>query len=225
MNSFDKKILEMIYKIRDILFGSKISRQLDSSALKGNISIFKEKYWDFLNWGYDKYTDWIIVPIECLERFCIWGWRCRWNYSFDASHSTYMLIYYNLKDMVDYSRQNGHLLWNSKENGKEFRRLKIACELAKRLGEDDYRQKTNEYNEKWGIDWQNEMIIFPNYDNNGKVLTYGTKWKSDKGLSREQLNQKRKEMNIAYDLDEQQKKNERKYLYKLLEKYGEGFWD
>lgn len=180
--------------------------------------VIQEKWINILDWFYDKYTDLIIVPIEWMQRFFRWGWRCRWNYTFDASHSTYMLIYYNLKDMIDYSRKYGNCVWNSNENGKEFRILKIACKLAKRLWKDEYNIHINEHNKKWGK---------PNMEfgqlKDGTRRCYITRDVVKKNPELADL--ERKEWRIANKKDYQQKKYEKKYLYKLLEKYGEGFWD
>jgi len=198
----------MLYKIRNFLFGSKLKR-----AVNGKETILDR----ILDWCSEKYTDFIIVPYETIGRFLYWGWKLRHNYSWDCN-SLYFMIYLKTKSLIDYSRKYAHLCWNSKEDGKEFRKLKIASELAKRLWESDYNRNQNIHIEKWG-DLQWESIKKEN-SNFSTLNLYR------KNANTEELNkQEWKEHTIAIKADEQQRNNEKRYLYKLLEKHLESWWD
>lgn len=203
----------MLYKIRKFFFGSKLIRAIKNEDFFIN---------NILDWFYDKYTDLIIVPYETICRFLYWGWKLRNNYEWDCSSNTYYMFYLKFDSLIKYSKKHAHLMWNSDYEGKDFRKLRIACELAKRLYEDDYNTHTDEHNKKWKED--NEFDSKPNFKN-GKIISYSLDWKSEQNLTKKELEQKGKEFRIAYNLDNKQKESEKKYLFKILTKHLEGWWD
>ena len=200
--------MRILYTVRKFLFGSTLIR---ACSLKKK-SKFQEKIDDVLDWFYDFYTDLLIIPYERCRRFIYWGWKLRYNYDFEC-HFLYYMTYLKLKGMIDYSRKHGTLCWNSKENGKEFRRLKIACQLAKRLWKDDYHTNMHNHDGKWG---ENNMVF---RDDNRIIFWRRYAWNPE-------LEKKEKEeWHKALEADEKHKANEKKYYYKLLEKHLERWWD
>jgi len=155
--------------------------------------------------------------IQTFKRFFYWGWKLRHNYDWDCN-LMYFMMYLKMKTLIDYSRAYAHLCWNIKEDGKEFRKLKIACELAKRLWESDYNTYQNNHVKKWGeLEWE----FIKNNKSNCSTLNLYRK----KANTEELKQQESKENIIAIKADEQQRNNEKRYLYKLLEKHLESWWD
>lgn len=213
----------MLYKLRKFLFGSKLIRSVKISIMeiKGMKPLKESFISKFLDFGYNKYTDFVIVPYETLCRFCYWGWKLRKNYSYNCNYSIYYILHLKFKGLIDYSRKYTHLCWNKNENSKLFRRLKIACYLSKRLYLADYNVNINKHDKKWNINWDNEFLFKSERKNNVSTL----QWRSNQGLTKKQLNQKSKEFDIASDLDDLQKKNEKEYLFSIMSKYMSSWWD
>ena len=105
-------------------------------------------------------------------------------------------------------------MWNTAEDGKDFRRLKIACELAKRLWENEYNTNVDDHYLKWGE---------PEF-----YFSYHEKTHRDRNEERytkKELKKLNKEFSLALHLDYEQQKAEKKYLFTLLERYMEDWWD
>lgn len=203
----------MLYKLRQILFGSKLKRAL---SLKRKTPM-KERWEDFVDYLYDLYTDLLIVPYETTRRFFYWGWKLKKNYSFDCNN-TYYMIHLRLKKMIEYSEKYSSCLWNSNPNTTQMRKLRIACELAKRLNDDYYWTHKNKHEEKWG-----ELQL--HFGKPDERRCRSLDFSRPNANTDKEKEQERKEYQIASDMDDQQKKDERKYFFKLLEKHLEGWWD
>ena len=208
-----------LYNFRNLLFGSKLKRRLSNKRK----SLLQERLEDFVDWMSDLYTDLFIIPYETLCRFLYWGWKLRHSYEWEAGHGLYYMIYLKTKGLIDYSRDHAHLCWNNNEDGTEFRKLKIACNLAKRLWEEDYHTHREIHNKKWGN--KIEFDFLPHsYDKDGKPLTYSMISINEQRRSKEENEKERKEYRIAIEKDQQQD-SERKYLMELLFKYMDRWWD
>lgn len=206
--------MKILYTIRRLLFGSKLIR----SCSLNKKSIIKEEFNDLIDRFYDLYTNLIIIPYETISRFFYWGWKLRHNYSWDCTYLLYDMIYLKLNKLIEYSKQHAHLCWNSNPNTKEMRKLRIACHLSKRLANHDYSTHMTQHDNEWGK----------------LYMEFG----ESKGLHRpcylkrfvtEQFphlkNKERKEWHIAQELDENQRKHEKEYLFHLLKKHLERWWD
>ena len=215
--------MKVLRKIRDLLFGSKFERDVKISIYemknKKDVSIFVKIKSCILDWFWDKYTDFIIVPYETVCRFFYWGWKLRYSYEFEAGHGLYYMIYLKTKGLIDYSRKYAHLRWNDDENGTQFRKLKIACTLAQRLYKDCYNTNVAKHEEKWGKD----EIYFEKCEDNPMLSEM--KHKRHINMTDDQIAEERKEWLRAHKADQQQQLNERKYLFELLNKHMEGWWD
>ena len=202
--------MKLLKKIRSYLFDSvgRFKREI-----KGKETLVDR----VLYYMRAKYTDFIIVPYETVCRFCFWGWKLRNAYEFQCE-SIYLTIYLQLKQMIDYSKEYAHLCWNSNYEGSEFRKLRIASCLAKRLYEDDYNIHMKNHDKKWGCGQ------YTTIENKETDRTYLEIKRKNIHNEKDKL-QHSKEYRLASDADEKQKSNERKYLYKLLEKHLESWWD
>lgn len=160
----------------------------------------------------DLIDDWFIIPYQIIKTAIYWGWLLKDNHAFDC-YMIYFFIWKDTEKLIKYSRKEGHCQWNQ-EGTKRFKRLQIASNLAKRLWEDDYNIKYNEHKKKWNI--SDNDIDFVNHE---MVFT------SDKGLDEETLTKKLKDALRSYKEDEQHKNSEKEYLFKLLYKNLDGWWD
>ncbi|MFA5049272.1 MAG: hypothetical protein WC516_09675 [Patescibacteria group bacterium] len=138
----------MIRKIRKFLFGSKLIRCVSNPK-----STLQEKWWDVLDYGYSLYTDLIVVSYESLCRFFYWGWKFRKHYEWEFEFGYYLYVYLKLKKFIKYCEEYGHLQWNSNSNNTRMRKLRICCELAKRLHEDNYDANKKMYYEIYEPNW------------------------------------------------------------------------
>ena len=140
-------------KLKRLLFGNSLTRSLKESSLniKGKQSpLYKRVFFNIVEWFEDKYVDIIQVPIETVQRFCYWGWKFRYHYDWECGHGVYYHLMIKSERLIKYSRHHAHLMWNSKEDGKEFRKLKIAHTLVTRLYNDDYHTNMDKHYSKWG---------------------------------------------------------------------------
>lgn len=196
----------MLRKIREILFGSRITRSLNrgiDECRNKKISKFREIREDVLDWFYDKYNDLILVPCDKIRTFCFWGWKLRNTYQWGASEA-YNMIAIQLEEVIKYSKEKGHCMWNSDPNTKDMRKLRTAKDLAKRLYRNEldpqYEFYSEALREKWG---------------DLEFKTNGVEPGSVNDSNRKQYN---KEWWIAHNKDSAKYKADKKYLFELLEK-------
>ena len=191
--------MNFLKRIRTFLFGSNTYRQLLESIneLKGIKTPWYSKVWtNFLDFGNHWFSELIVIPFEMIQRMIFWGWKMRYSYEWSC-HSVYLMIHLQLKAIIDYSKEYAHCTWNSNYNGKEMRKLRFACELAKRLWENDYDTHVRVYQEKWGETKFSKKI-------------FGIR-KADRSR--------------AFDMDNKQEKTEKELLFKMLNKYLDNWCD
>jgi len=136
---------------------------------------------------------------EMLGRMIFWGWKMRWNWDFDA-RTIYDILYYKLDGLYVCFRDHGNCDWNSSEDKKRMKKLRIARELARRLAKENYHTNLNMHDKKWGEG------------------TTPLKIEKEKKLEE-------KEIMRAYKKDDLQKESEKRYLFMLIEKYIDRWWD
>lgn len=147
---------------------------------------------------------------ELFERIFFWGWNMRWSYDFDG-YTVYRILYLKLNRMYKCFRDYGHLVWNSDVNNKEMRKLRIARELAKRLYENDYSTHLKKVEEKYG-----ELQM--GFSQLGCYFYMDKTTKDNQGKAY-------KERQRAIRLDALQRESEKEYLFRLLNKNLDSWWD
>lgn len=97
----------------------------------------------------------------------------------------------------------------------------MACYLAKRLYEDNYRSEINKHYEKWKIDILDDWSFSEKDEFGYREL----KSKREKSLTKEQIIQEHKECIKAHNEDDLLRKNEKELFFKLLNKHIEHWSD
>jgi hypothetical protein len=182
-----------------------------SEQLKYGLTDFKP--YDYPVEKINELFEWFRSKYEMICRIFYYGWKMRNSYDFDG-HALYGVIYLKLDAMYRCFRDHGHCVWNRNKNTVSMRRIRIARELARRLDEGDYFSRALiPHDKKWGtseVKFKNGKGIFIIYEN---------------AKNYEQQEQARDEMLLYYNKAEEQIQTEHKELFRLLEKYLQGWWD
>ena len=141
----------------------------------------------------------IIAFKEMVQRMFFWGWKMRHNYDFDASY-IYDILYLKLDRVYTCFLENGHCVWNDGADTKGMKRLSIARNLAKRLSKDNYSTHMDEH----------YKVYPPN-----RSRPFLARWGREESLS----------FRRAVKKDSVQREGEKKYLFTLLEKHLDCWWD
>lgn len=163
---------------------------------------------------FEKLPDWFYwTPKSQIKRLSMmiwWAWKMRNSYDWDFCY-LYEIIGLKLERMTKEFRENGHCVWNSQPEGREFKRLLEARELANRLA--------------WGSDQDETIKLYEKYDEPRKKDALS----SALGIfeTAKEINPKlfRFMQKKAWEKDATRRNELRRRFYYLLEKYGESWWD
>lgn len=136
--------------------------------------------------------------IEKIQRMFYWGWKMRNSVDFDAC-AIYEMLYLKLDRVYNCFLVNSHCVWNSDPNSKGMRRLRIARELARRLSTDLYIDNYEKHLEK-----------FP---------------KEDDWLEFRMEDNERKSFLRAVKKDDYLVERDKEYLFELLNRNINFWWD
>ena len=165
---------------------------------------------------WDKLVSFIHEYVEVLNRVIYWAWAMKRSYDFDAN-TIYDMLYRKLDRLYICFINNGHCGWNSDANKPLMRKLSIARNLAKRLSNNNYTTQEDRVTTIYG----NVKLQFTpsKRDNLHNCDFY---------MEKAPPEQQKKALNLLYIAqirDDQQRKLEKEYLFKLLHKHLESFKD
>lgn len=135
----------------------------------------------------------------------------RHSYDFDAQ-TCYKMLYLKLSRVYDCMLNDSHLMWNSSPSNVGMRKLNECRILAKKLAEDDYSLNYNKLMLKYRDDRRNSIFsdmrieLYPN----AKVIPtkmYSTFLKK------------------AFAKDNNNRLDDKKRFYQLLDKHLDSWWD
>lgn len=151
-----------------------------------------------------------------------WGWNMRWSYDFDAS-TIYDMLHLKLNRLHTEFKDNGHCVWNGNIDHPDMKRIRVATELAKRLSTEGYTLRAcREHEKKWGACEMTSRPVFIGKNvGYGKVLDFTYPNASTDKL-REICNKDLLRIHKKYD---RMQIEDRKYLFRLLDKYIKQWWD
>ena len=132
---------------------------------------------------------------------------------FDA-HSLYGIIEYKLKRTQKRLLDNNYVEFSK----QELQGLKLAIKLAGRLDQFDYGERGNrKHNAKWG-----ELEIWFTPLPNGNFSFHGMR---PNAIFEKDKKQETKEFREIFQLEDKLHKREQKWLFGILQKYLNRWWD
>jgi len=145
---------------------------------------------------YDK-IKWMRSSKEKIERMSFWGWHMRNSYDFDAG-TVYDMLHLKFDRLHKCFRDHSTCMWTSDENSRAMRRVKIVSILSKRLATLNIRTNVEEH--------------YKNFPPTGDYNRVYSK-------------QETRSMKRAWQMDNQQEKNEKELLFKILKRNMDYMWD
>lgn len=141
--------------------------------------------------------------------------RFGWN-NHDYDHSYFLdALRFKLQRMYAYLVKET----NTKQEKPVLQSLRLAVRLAEKLTNDDYHYFLDQHDKKWG---PAEMETTPAEDGfKGSLVTF----KRPKATSKKKIAQERKEFRQAVESDEQIRARDARWLFSIMEKYYQHWWD
>jgi hypothetical protein len=170
---------------------------------------FQKTLWDNIVSFFHEYA-------EVLDRMVYWAGAMKRSYDFDG-HTFYDMLYRKLDRMYVCFLKHGHCVWNSKPSNKLMRKLLIAKNLAHRLAENDYHTKADAVTAKYG---NVQMAFSPIPERHVSRVDFYME-KATPAEQKKALN----ELHKAHAEDDKQREVEKKYLFNLVQKHIDQWWD
>ena len=153
-----------------------------------------------------------------VERFLYWGYHMRNSYDWDFAYLERMILC-KLKRMRKEFKEHGHCMWNqdvySDEYRTQFRSLQLTIKLLTRICDrSDFHYAINadkKLESKWGSYYQTSTGLMG--------------FKRANVVTEQDKADYHKDCLALYDLSQNIKNRDRKWLFDLICKYGEYWWD
>jgi hypothetical protein len=163
-------------------------------------------------------TEYIAQKLRVLSerlRRC-WAYaRFAWdNYDFDSAYALQLLHFKLLR--VQRAITSGY----SRQEKESVQSLRLAIRLLKRLADDNYSYFYEQHNLKWHGDKHPE-ITFEKEDSSGLSTMVSARDR----LPENQKERANAELSTAFDADDKMKARDRRWLFSILDKYYEHWWD
>lgn len=154
------------------------------------------------------------VLSERLRR--CWAYaRFAWNnYDFDSAYALELLRFKLLR--VQHAIATGF----SRQDKESAQSLKLAIRLLKRLTDDNYSYFYEQHNLKWHGE-KHPGVTFEKEDKSGLSTMVTARDK----LPEDQQETANDELRAAFDADDKMKARDRRWLFSILDKYYEYWWD
>lgn len=174
-----------------------------------------------LNWFASKLetiTSSIRAFIRKVKRsfdYAVHGWN---SYDWDYGY-LFDLIEFKLKRMQREIEKGHHL-----PDKKTDQSLRLCLKLLKRINKRDYRYFCDLHEKKWG---ELEWIWHETYEDGTKIPNNCTRLelKRPNAQTQEEKNKEIEEFRIAYKKDEMQRERDVRWLFNIMGKYHQAWWD
>jgi hypothetical protein len=186
-----------------------------------NSKAVANNFWESKGWLRDKISDLTGTIRSFLRKvkrsfdFAVHGWNSYdWDYGYLLE-----LIEFKLKRMKK-EIDNGHHVPDKTTNQS----LRICIKLLKKINFRDYHYFMDLHNKKWGdCEW-----VWHRTDEEGKEIPNGAsrvEFKRPNAVTEEEKAKEREEFRIAYKLDDAQRERDVRWLFNIMAKYHQCWWD